>query len=40
MNQARPTETKDYGIRAKQGKDKKVSEPVAKAKKKKKSKSY
>lgn len=39
MNQARPTESKDYGIRAKQGKSKKVIEPV-KAKPKKKLKSY
>lgn len=39
MNQARPTEAKDYGVRAKQGKGKgkKVVEPVeAKPKKKKK----
>lgn len=35
MNQTKPVESKDYGARAKQGKDKKVSEPVAKAKKKK-----
>lgn len=28
MNQARPTEAKDYDIRAKQGKGKKVAEPV------------
>lgn len=37
MNQARPTEAKDYGVRAKQGKGKKVVEPVkVKPKKKKK----
>jgi hypothetical protein len=41
MNQAKPIESKDYGVRAKQGKGKKVSEPVkSKTAKKKKSKSY
>lgn len=39
MNQAQPTQAKDYGFRSKEGKGKKVSEPVkAKPKPKKKSK--
>lgn len=40
MNQDKPIESKDYGVRAKQGKGKaKVAEPV-KAKSKKKPKGY